>query len=80
MEPGDSLTLHWDLTNTSPADAIGWEAYVELPEGGGVVTPELQTIPDVAAGATRGVFYGIVGTAAIQGLLMRLAGGAGSHR
>ena len=59
VEPGDSLTLHWDLTNTSPADAIGWEAYVELPEGGGVVTPELQTIPDVAAGATVGIDFSL---------------------
>lgn len=32
--------------------------------------PQLGALTDVAASATRGVFYGIVGTAAIQGLLM----------
>ena len=32
--------------------------------------PQLAALTDVAASATRGVFYGIVGTAAIQGLLM----------
>ena len=32
--------------------------------------PQLSELMDVAARATRGVFYGIVGTAAIQGLLM----------
>jgi len=32
--------------------------------------PQLAALTDVAAGATRGVFYGIVGTAVIQGLLM----------
>lgn len=31
---------------------------------------QLPALTDVAASATRGVFYGIVGTAAIQGLLM----------
>ena len=34
--------------------------------------PQLAAIPDVAASVTRGVFYGIVGTAAIQGVLMAL--------
>ncbi|MCA3561106.1 MAG: AI-2E family transporter [Aestuariivirga sp.] len=32
--------------------------------------PQLAALTGVAAGATRGVFYGIVGTAAVQGLLM----------
>lgn len=32
--------------------------------------PQLAALTDVAAGATRGVFYGIVGTAVIQGILM----------
>jgi len=32
--------------------------------------PQLAGLTNVAASATRGVFYGIVGTAAIQGLLM----------
>lgn len=32
--------------------------------------PQLSALTDVAASATRGVFYGIVGTAVIQGLLM----------
>lgn len=31
---------------------------------------QLAALTDVAAGATRGVFYGVVGTAAVQGLLM----------
>jgi predicted PurR-regulated permease PerM len=34
--------------------------------------PQLAALTDVAASATRGVFYGIVGTAAIQGLLMAI--------
>lgn len=34
--------------------------------------PHMSNLPAVAADATRGVFYGIVGTAAIQGLLMWL--------
>ncbi|WP_421693521.1 AI-2E family transporter [Aestuariivirga sp.] len=34
--------------------------------------PHLSGLPTVAAAATRGVFYGIVGTAAIQGLLMSI--------
>lgn len=34
--------------------------------------PQLAALTNVAASATRGVFYGIVGTAAIQGLLMAL--------
>jgi len=34
--------------------------------------PQLAAIPDVAASVTRGVFYGIVGTAVIQGVLMAL--------
>lgn len=34
--------------------------------------PQLAALTDVAASATRGVFYGIVGTAAIQGLLMSI--------
>jgi predicted PurR-regulated permease PerM len=34
--------------------------------------PQLAALADVAASATRGVFYGIVGTAAIQGLLMTI--------
>lgn len=33
---------------------------------------QLAALTDVAAAATRGVFYGIVGTAAIQGLLMTI--------
>lgn len=32
--------------------------------------PQLAALTDVAASATRGVFYGIVGTAVIQGFLM----------
>lgn len=59
VQPGDTLTLRWDLTNSSPAAAIGWEAYVELPEGGGVVTPELQAIPDVASGETVGIEFSL---------------------
>lgn len=34
--------------------------------------PQLSALTDVAASATRGVFYGIVGTAVIQGFLMTL--------
>ncbi len=34
--------------------------------------PQLAALTDVAASATRGVFYGIVGTSAIQGLLMAI--------
>jgi predicted PurR-regulated permease PerM len=34
--------------------------------------PRLAALTDVAASATRGVFYGIVGTAVIQGLLMAI--------
>lgn len=34
--------------------------------------PQLAALTDVAATATRGVFYGIVGTAAVQGLLMAI--------
>ena len=34
--------------------------------------PQLAAVTDVAASVTRGVFYGIVGTAVIQGLLMTI--------
>lgn len=59
VEPGDVVTLRWDLENTTGAPATGWVASVELPAGGGVVDPTSQDIPEVAGGATVPVEFSL---------------------
>ena len=62
-----SLALTVATTFWSRGDRVAVVLRDSLGRLGG---PQLAALTDVAAGATRGVFYGIVGTAAVQGLLM----------
>ncbi len=55
--PGDSLTVTWDLVNSTAAAGTGLSATMSLPEGGGTVLDPTQDVPDIAPLGEASVSY-----------------------